>query len=166
MIISRCLFSLVFSTLVILSIFDIAYCNPVPTEESDIYDTAMRTILADTGLVLRASRTFDIISPNHLASAALREFYRSILADVLFEWRSNRPELSSLSITRGPFVLTFIADTLEHTVPWYVIGQFCSHMIDWTTRGYLATFDRGYWNLEGSFGVYVGLRFAPGRPFH
>lgn len=62
-------------------------------------------------------------------------------------------------------MLTFIADSLDHSIPWNVIGDFAIEMFDWTNRGFVATYEQGYWNPEGTFGVYAELRFAKGIPF-
>lgn len=158
------LLSALFSILA-LAFIQTTLCNPINSTTSTTKTIAPRSILSHTGLVLQASAALEVIIPQHLAAYCLKELYAEILAAAILQTRLNQPGLPSVTFTRGPFVLSFVADTLDHAIPWNVIGQFCSEMIDWTNRGLLATYDRGYWNLEGTFGVYVGLRFTKGIPF-
>ena len=163
----RALLSTLFSILNFVFIVDqTALCNPINTITAADKTIAPRSFLATTGLVLRASTTFEVIVPSHLAAYCLKELYSGILASAIHQMILKQPDSPSVTFTRGPFALTFVADALDHSIPWNVIGQFCSDMVDWTNRGFLATYERGYWDLEGTFGVFVSLRFSKEVPFN
>lgn len=64
-------------------------------------------------------------------------------------------------IRMGPLQWSFVADSLGKEIPWNVIGELAYEMMTWSERGFAATWDRGYWNAAGTFGVFVMMRVAP-----
>ena len=72
----------------------------------------------------------------------------------------NLQPVDNLTITFGVFQLSFVSNATGLAIPWLVIGQFASEMIDWSRRGYTGTYNRGYWDGTGTFGVFVCLRMA------
>ena len=116
------------------------------------------TPLPNTDLVLLRWDTVSIITPSVIASRAFIDFYTNTLVRVVNDWMPGQLEADVLWITEGSFELLFVADTLGKSIPWNVVRQFCQRMIYLTNQGYLGTYNQGYWNLAGTFGVYAGLR--------
>ena len=114
-----------------------------------------------SGMVMTASKTFQVIQPLPGACAALKLLYQEVFEMAIENWRNNQQPLNSLMFHCGPIQLAFVADKLDKEIPWDVIAEVAWHMIGWSERGYAATFDRGYWNVAGTLGVYVGLRVLP-----
>lgn len=98
-----------------------------------------------------------------MASRALLDFYTNTLVQVVTKWMPRQVEADVIWITEGPLELLIVADTLGKTTPWNVVREFCQRMIFLTNQGYLGTYDQGYWNVAGTFGVYAGLRIK-GKP--
>ena len=96
--------------------------------------------------------------PGHVAARAVTEFYLTVLAKALFEQSLGKPELSNIFYRQGPFTLAFVADTMEKSIPWNFVAAFAHEMVSWTNRGYLGTYDNGYWNEEGTLRIFAGLR--------
>lgn len=115
-------------------------------------------VIPNSDLILRTSKTNLVIGPSYFAASALVNLYTSVLADTVHDY-VNRAPVNNLFLNKGPFVLIFVADSSEKTIPWDVVGEFCGQMIEWTQMGYLGTYERGYWNLANTLGVYVSLRF-------
>ena len=136
-------------------------CVPLLQPESKSTGILPRELLPGTDLILRTAVTLESFPPDDLTAYDLLELYRKVLVSVLQHWQSGqRDPPPYFSVTYGPFLLTFVANTMGNIIPWNVIGSFCSHMIDQTNQGYLATYNRAYWNAERNFGVYVALRFV------
>ena len=119
-------------------------------------------VLASAGLVLRGSRQLGIIAPNPKVIGLLTDFYLSVTSQAMMQAQLRSPENPNLMFTHGAFQLIFVADSWLHTVPWNVVVDFCLQMVQWTSRGYTGTYDRGYWNMEGTLGVFVTMRYGEG----
>ena len=152
------------SILLFVVIYHPTRCNPVQSLKSITTAVAARTLpvgafeVYDAGLTRRFSNVLTIIAPSAVAANTLAEFYLTILARAIFEANAGSPERSNLFFSGGPLSLTFVADTWGKTIPWDFVAKFTLNMVDWTNRGFLATYDQGYWNVEGTLGVYAGLR--------
>ncbi|KAL8785856.1 MAG: hypothetical protein Q9195_008480 [Heterodermia aff. obscurata] len=112
----------------------------------------------DAGFVSTFSNVLTIIAPSAVASNTLAGFYLRVLAKAIFEADSGSPEENSIFYTEGPLALIFVADSWGKTIPWDFIIKFTIGMVNWTERGFLATYDQGYWTVGGTLGVYAGLR--------
>ena len=124
-----------------------------------------RTLVPNSGiriendwLLLRASATTAVITPNSIVAQALQQLYLTVSAKAIHEWHLQNPELEHIFYTFGPFTLIFVPDAWGKTVPWDFIAGFCQEMVGWTDRGFLGTYDRRYWNLAGTLGIYAALR--------
>lgn len=151
--------------LVLLVLYKTALSSPIQTISPALDIVEPRgnlplgaTFVPDTGLVLRKSVILAVISPSYLAAQTFGQFYLDVLAKALSEWQLGKPALDNLFYTQGLFTLVFVADTPGKPIPWNFVASFCQQMVDWTNRGFTGTFDRGYWNLDETFGVFAGFR--------
>lgn len=139
-------------------------CNPVQSFRSTTNVVEIRTLpngahyIPDSGLTIRFSSVLSAVAPNAGAAKVLAEFYLRVLAKAIFEATARSPEVNNLFFTEGPLALIFAADSWGKTIPWDFVASFAMSMVQLTNRGFLATFDRGYWNADGTLGVYAGLR--------
>lgn len=141
-----------------------ASCRPLRSVKQSPNNVTQRTIpdgaifSRHTGLTLRQIQTRTVVTPSHLAAGAIAEFYLRVLANALFDQSLGRVEQSNIFYRQGSFTLALVADTLEKSIPWDFVVNFAHEMVGWTNRGYLGTFDSGYWNDEGTLGVFAGFR--------
>ena len=154
----------ILSILLLILIYHPTRCNPIQPFKPTRKFVETRVIpngahfVPSPDLVSRFSNTLAIMAPNAVASKFLTEFYLRVVAKAIFEAGSGSPEENNLFFTQGPLALIFVADSWGKTIPWDFVANFAITMVDWTNRGFLATYDRGYWDVEGTLGVYAGLR--------
>ena len=128
---------------------------------SERIQTRMDNNLHLSGMIMTASKIFQVIQPLPGACAALKLLYQEVFDMAIENRRNNEQPLKNMMFDFGPIRLAFVADKLDKEIPWDVVAEVAWHMIYWSERGYAATFDRGYWNAAGTLGVYVGLRVLP-----
>ena len=154
----------ILSILLFVVIYHPTRCNPIQSFRSTSNIVETRTLpdgllyIPTTDMVTRFSRVLSVMAPNAAAANALGEFYIHVLAKAIFAGRSGSPEENNIFISQGPLTLIFVAHDWGKTIPWDFVASFALSMMDWTDRGFLATYDQGYWNVEGTLGVYAGLR--------
>ena len=154
----------ILSILLLVVIYHPTRCNPIqplkPTTkviETRVFPNGAHFV-PSPDLISRYSNVLTIMVPSAAASKTLAEFYLRVVAKAIFEANSGSPEENHFFFTKGPLTLIFVADSWGKTIPWDFIARFALGMVGWTNRGFLATYDRGYWNVEGTLGVYAGLR--------
>lgn len=154
----------IFSLLLLVVTYHPARCHPIRSLQSSSNLVKTRTYpdgahhIPDTGLIARFSNIRAVMAPNAVAANALTEFYLGVLAKAIFQANSGSPEENNIFYTQGPLALIFVADSWGKTIPWDFVIRFATSMVGWTNRGFLATYDRGYWSVDGALGVYAGLR--------
>ena len=154
----------ILSILLFVVIYHPTRCNPIQSFRSTSNIVETRTLPdgllynPTTSMVAGFSHVLSVMAPNAAAANALTEFYLGLLAREIFEIRSGSREENYIFFTLGPLSLNFVAHEWGKTIPWDFVASFALSMVDWTDRGFLATYDRGYWNLERTLGVYAGLR--------
>ena len=149
------------SVLVFLSILRTSVSTPIYPPGIESTKIESRSHLPHSGLILRISRSLEVITPLPEAFRTLELFYLQVFEEIVTSWIPHESPRDNLFITFGAFQLIFVADRRGKPIPWDVVGDFVIQMVGWSQRGYAATYDRGYWNAARSFGVYVGLRLLP-----
>ena len=154
----------ILSILLLIVIYHPTRCNPIQSFKPTTKVVETRVIpngahfVPDAGFIGRFCNVLTVLAPSAAASKAIEEFYLGVVAKAIFEANSGTPEENNLFFTEGPLALIFVADSWGKTIPWDFVANFAITMVNWTNRGFLATYDRGFWNVEGTLGVYAGLR--------
>ena len=155
----------ILSFLLFIILYHPIRCIPIQSLKSTSNIVETRTLphgaqfVPDNGLFLvRSSKILSIMAPNVAAASALADFYLHVVAKAIFEATSGSPEENNFFFTQGPLTLIFVADSWGKTIPWGFVADFANSMADLAHRGFLATYDRGYWNVQETLGVYAGLR--------
>ena len=160
------------SIILIVVIHHPTRCNPIRSLKSTSNTLEIRTLPSGAHYIPNPnilnpsfSNIRTIITPDALAASVLARFYLSVAARAIFEANAGSPEADNLFYTEGPLALIFVADRLGKAIPWGFVANFALSMVNWTNRGFLGTYDRGYWNIERTLGVYAGLRIEGMGPY-
>jgi len=112
---------------------------------------------------LKASQQLTLLLPAQAAAAQLEYFYAAISRKARTQWIHTLPKpLVYFPIKWSGLELLFVANeqTNPEGIPWEFVRDFAELMVEVTRKGFTGCYDQGFWNVAGTVGVYVGLRYV------
>jgi len=139
--------------------------SPIPTHHLPTHHLPKRGVipLRINDFTLKASQQLTLLLPAQAAAAQLEYFYAAISRKARTQWIHTLPKpLVYFSIKWSGLELLFVANeqTNPEGIPWEFVRDFAELMVEVTRKGFTGCYDQGFWNVAGTVGVYVGLRYV------